>query len=89
VFLCWRTELSGKKHNSLGLTDQLDSNIRNHGRPFQVLFANRFAEAIKRTIQSAELQKLDPVIGSVSQFTDSTSVFDEVKLYDKLKNLYR
>jgi len=56
---------------------------------FQVLFAGRFAEAIRKVIPSAELKQLVPERGSVSQFTDSVTVFDDVKLYGKLKNLYQ
>jgi len=56
---------------------------------FQVLSAGRFTEAIRKVIQSAELKQLVPEIGSVSQFTDSTTVFDDVKLYSKLEYLYR
>jgi len=83
-------KIIAEKHNSLGITEELDSNIRNYfSRPFQVLSAGRFAEAIRKVIQSAELKQLVPEIGSVSQFTDSTTVFDDVKLYQKLKNLYQ
>jgi hypothetical protein len=78
------------RHNSLGLTEELSSTTRDYyGRPFQVLMAERFAEAITKAIQSTELKQLDPIIGSVSQFTDSTTVFDEVQLYGKLGNLYQ
>ena len=83
-------KIMAEKHNSLGITEELDSNIRNYfSRPFQVLSAGRFVEAIRKVIQSAELKQLVPEIGSVSQFTDSTTVFDDVKLYVKLKNLYQ
>ena len=81
--------IAADKHNALGITEELDSKIGDYfERPFPVLFAGRFAEAIRKTIESAELKQLVPEIGSVSQFTDSTTVFDNVKLYGKLKHLY-
>jgi hypothetical protein len=71
------------KHNSLGLTEELSSNIRGYfSRPFQVLSA-------RNAIHNMELKQLTPVIGSVGQFTDSTTVFDDVQLYARLKNLYQ
>lgn len=82
--------MAAEKHNSLGLTEPLDPTIRGYfGRPFQVLFAGRFAEAIQKTIRSAELKQLVPPFGSVCQFTDSTTVFDDGRLSEKLKGLYR
>jgi hypothetical protein len=82
-------QLLAEKQNSLGLTDNLDPTLRNYfGRPFQVLFARRFADAIQKTIRNDTLSQLTPVIGSVSQFTDSETLFDNVQLYEKLKNLY-
>ena len=78
------------RHNSLGLAEELSSATRDYyGRPFQVLMAERFAEAIIKAIHSSELKQLRPVIGSVSQFTDSTTVFDNVQVSGKLKNLYQ
>ena len=78
------------KHNSLGLTEELSSNNRGYfGRPFQVLSAGRFAEALKKVIDNTELKQLTPIIGAVGQFTDSTTVFDDVQLYERLKKLYQ
>jgi len=82
--------MAADKHNSLGLTEEVSSDLQDYfGRPFQVLFAGRFAEALSNTIHSSELKQFVPAIGSVCQFTDSTTVFDDVKLYEKLKNLYQ
>ena len=80
----------GDKHNTLNLTEQLSSATRPYfGRPFRVLSAERFADALREKIHDPELQRLVPAIGSVSQFSDSTAVYDNVGLAGKLKCLYQ
>jgi hypothetical protein len=79
-----------EKHNTLDLTGELSSAIRPYfGRPFRVLSAERFAEALAEKIHDPELKALIPDIGSVSQFSDSTKVYDDVGLAAKLKHLYQ
>jgi hypothetical protein len=88
-YLAKAYSIMADKHNSLGIAVGLSSQTRNYfGRPFQVLFAERFAEAARNAIQSHELKQLVPLIGSVSQFTDSTALLDNVHLYRKLSSLY-
>ena len=78
------------KHNTLGLTGELSSATGPYfGRPFRVLSAQRFAEALRQKIHDPELKGLSPAIGSVSQFTDSTTIYDDVRLAGKLKGLYQ
>jgi hypothetical protein len=79
-----------EKHNALSLTEELSVEMSAYfGRPFQVVGAHRFAAALRRAIHCAELQHLVPAIGSVSQFTDSVTLFDDIKLYGKLQKLYQ
>jgi hypothetical protein len=54
-----------------------------------VLSAERFAEALREKIRDPELKALIPAIGSVSQFSDSTKVYDDVGLAAKLEHLYQ
>jgi len=76
--------------NSLGLTEKLDSSTREYfDRPFRVLMADRFADALMDAVQKPDLKKLRPPFGSVCQFTDSTTVFDDPALADRLKSLYK
>lgn len=44
---------------------------RYHSRPFLVLHAERFAQALNRTVTHPELRSR-PLIGSVDQWADST-----------------
>ncbi|MFI7410478.1 DUF4037 domain-containing protein [Streptomyces sp. NPDC049627] len=79
----WRTrerhlghayEIVAHQHNQLRLTDRVDTATRPyHSRPFQVLRADRFTEALTARITDPALKELPP-IGAVDQFTDSTDV---------------
>jgi hypothetical protein len=81
--------LMAEKHNSLEITEKLNTDIRDYfGRPFQVLFAGRFSEALLKAIQNPKLKQIVPPIGSVSQFSDSTTVFDDHRFFTKLKAMY-
>ena len=59
-------------HNELGLTEPLDTGTRPfHDRPYQVLHAERFAEALAAGL--TDLRAL-PFTGAVDQFADSTDL---------------
>lgn len=65
-------------HNDLGLTEVVDPVTRPYyERPFQVLHAERFAEALVATIGDASIRRL-PLTGAVDQFVDSTDVLGDV-----------
>jgi hypothetical protein len=76
------------EHNSLGMTEPLSAATRNFfGRPYQVLFAGRFADAISATISDPTLRNLAQ-IGAVDQFTDSVAVHSNSRIAAKLKSIY-
>jgi hypothetical protein len=82
--------LVAEQHNGLGLIPPLSTGTTDYfGRPYQVLFAGRFAEAIQQAIGSEAVKAIEPYLGSVSQFSDSTDVVDNLKVGDRLKILYR
>jgi hypothetical protein len=59
-------------HNELGLTDPVDPSTRPyHDRPFQVLHAERFSQALVAGIADPDLRAL-PLTGAVDQFADNT-----------------
>jgi len=81
--------LMAKRHNSLGLTELLETNTSDFfKRPFHVLRAERFSNALLRLIQTPELRSL-PLIGAVTQFTDSVTLYDDVSLQTRLRHLYQ
>ena len=73
-------------HNTLGLTDPLDPATRPYyTRPYQVLHADRFAEALFATIADPEIRDLPPH-GNADQTFDSTDVLSH---RDRCRALYR
>ncbi|MBE3010957.1 DUF4037 domain-containing protein [Microbispora sp. NEAU-D428] len=61
-------------HNALGLTRPVDPRTRPyHDRPYRVLRAERFTEALLETITDPEVRRL-PLTGTVDQYVDSTDV---------------
>ncbi|WP_042450849.1 DUF4037 domain-containing protein [Streptacidiphilus jiangxiensis] len=67
-------------HNETGLTSPPATTCRPyHGRPYQVLFAERFANATAETVTDPQLRTL-PRIGNVDQWADSTDLLGAQEL---------
>ncbi|MFF7557020.1 DUF4037 domain-containing protein [Streptomyces olivaceus] len=61
-------------HNRLGLTGPVDPATRPyHARPYRVLHAERFADALTARVTEPAVRALPPT-GAVDQFTDSTDL---------------
>ncbi|WP_307845503.1 DUF4037 domain-containing protein [Planomonospora sp. ID67723] len=72
--LCRAYERVAALHNRLALTEPLESSTRcHHARPFQVIDAQRFADALTASITDPVVAGLPPV-GSVDQFADSADL---------------
>jgi hypothetical protein len=68
------------RHNELGLTDPLDESTEQYfGRPYLVIRAGRFADALRGTLHGTEFVSLDP-LGAVDQFVDSTDALTRPQL---------
>jgi len=81
--------LMAKQHNALRVTEPLSTKTSNYyGRPYTVIFADRFAGALKLAIRSRAVKKLKTDIGSIDQFTDSTNVIEDLRLIGQLKDVY-
>jgi hypothetical protein len=66
-------QLVAGMHNALGITAPLDSGVTPfHKRPFLVLHADRFVDAIRAEISGQEVLALPEHLGSADQFIDST-----------------
>ncbi|MEV4908288.1 DUF4037 domain-containing protein [Streptomyces albidoflavus] len=62
------------RQNATGLTDPVDPALRPyHDRPYQVLHAERFTQALTATLTDPALRAL-PLTGSIDQQTDNTDV---------------
>jgi hypothetical protein len=69
-------EIAAGLHNELGLTEPLEVTVRYfHDRPFRVLDAYRFTDALVATISDPAVRALPPV-GAIDQYVDSTDVTD-------------
>jgi uncharacterized protein DUF4037 len=74
--LCTAYEAAGRRQNATGLTPPLDPRPRPyHGRPYLVLHAERFAQALAATIDEPDLRRL-PLVGGVDQWADSPDLLD-------------
>jgi hypothetical protein len=73
-------EATAALHNQLRLTDPVDPATRPyHSRPFRVLRAERFAQALTACITDPDIRHL-PAAGAVDQFIDSTDVLTRPEL---------
>ena len=82
-------EIVAGMHNSLGITEPMKAKVSNfHNRPFLVIRADDFAEAIYATIQDEEVLSLSKFLGGVDQFVNSTDVLSKPERYPKLRNMF-
>ena len=71
---------AARLHNQLGLTGPVAAITRRYyDRPYQVLGADRFADALRGQISSAQLRGL-PLTGAADQFIDSTDAAGDLGL---------
>ncbi|GGL02094.1 hypothetical protein Sme01_46860 [Sphaerisporangium melleum] len=74
--LCRAYQRVASLHNRLALTEPLDTSVRGyHDRPFRVIGAARFAEALLDTV-GPPLRDL-PATGSVDQFCDGVALLGD------------
>jgi hypothetical protein len=72
--LCRAYQLTAALHNRLMLTVPIDPGVRTfHDRPFRVLGAGRFADALMAVVRDPRIRALAPV-GAVDQFADSADL---------------
>lgn len=81
-------EIMAKRHHKLDLTEPIEWTTRGFfGRPFRVLFAGRFAEALQEKIKDPWLKTL-PFYGSIDQFSTSTDLLEDADAWPRLRHLY-
>jgi hypothetical protein len=82
-------ELVARRHNALGITEELDPSPRPYfDRPAQVLDAGRFVHACLATVTDEAVARCG-LIGSIDQFADNTDVLSNPATYRKLIDVYR
>jgi hypothetical protein len=76
-------------HNGLGLTEQIQSTVAPfHRRPFQIIHAYRFVDAIRRQIRDTAVLSLPEYLGGIDQIANATDVLSNPRQYLALKQLY-
>jgi hypothetical protein len=76
IHLCAAYEIVAARHNALGLTEPVETSVRYfHDRPFRVLDAYRFTDALIPTIEDPAVRELPPV-GAIDQYVDNTDLTD-------------
>ena len=82
-------EIVAVMHNELGITEPLSTQASQfHSRPFLVIQAGEFADAIRDQIKDERVRNLPEAIGSIDQFVDSTDVLSNAWLRRRAKAIY-
>ena len=84
-------ELLACKQNALGLTSPLPEKLSlYHGRPFQVIQAEKFAKAIFDRITDPQVRRIAEKgpLGGIDQFSDNTIMRSDPRWRQALKALY-
>ena len=88
-FLAQAYEIVARMHNALGITMPLhETAAQFHGRPYLVAGDDRFAQELRKFVESEEVRSLKHNLGSVNQFVDSNDQLDGLDLQKDLKKLY-
>jgi hypothetical protein len=83
-------ETIAEKHNQLSITKPLSTKVSPfYERPFVVIQAERFAEAIRAAITSEAVLALSPSLGGIDQFVDSTDVLSYPEAFSQLRPMYQ
>jgi hypothetical protein len=78
-----------RRHNELEVTEDVDPNTRPFwGRPFRVLFADRFVNALRQAIVDPGLRAVDHQAGAVDCVSDNVDFLDQPSLFRELVDLY-
>ncbi len=79
----------GDMHNALDATGPMDPSPRRYfTRPYVVMRADRFANALLNAVQSEELRRIPVRMGAIDQVIDSTDFIEHPETYRKVLALY-
>ena len=83
-------EIVAEIQNGLGITDPLPAKVSRYiRRPFDVIQAERFADAIEAKIEDSRIRSLPKQIGSIDQFVNSTDILSHADRRRRLVEMYR
>jgi hypothetical protein len=84
-------ETLARRHNHLGITESLLEKVSPfYFRPFQVIRADRFAEAIREQITDPAVRQMaeHSLLGGIDQLSDSTDLRSDASWRPALRKLY-
>ena len=83
-------EYMAKLHNDLGITDPLTTEVSQfYNRPFMIIHAEKFAEAIHAKIKDDEVKELPKYLGGIDQYVDSTDVLSYTNKFRRFWSMYQ
>ena len=89
-YLCHAYEIVAGMHNVLGITEPLATDVSYfHDRPFRIIDAGRFVDALKEAMTDKAVKAIRTDIGSIDQFSHSTDLRSDPQLHKKLQSLYK
>ena len=84
-------EALARMHNALGITKPMpEHTVQFHGRPYQVMAMQGFADSLLVTIADPEMRLIaeKPPIGGIDFFSDNTDLLENVELRRRIRRLY-
>lgn len=83
-------EFAARRHNQLAITPPLEGTVSHfYERPYLVIHAERFADAIRAQITDPAVQALPHGLGGVDQLFDSTDVLSEPRRFARARALFQ
>ncbi|MHA1136145.1 MAG: DUF4037 domain-containing protein [Candidatus Thorarchaeota archaeon] len=83
-------EYVAKLHNDLEITDSLTTEASQFfNRPFMIIRADKFAEAIHAKIEDDEVKQLPKYLGGIDQYVDSTEVLSYTEKFRRFWSMYQ
>jgi hypothetical protein len=82
-------EAAARRHNALEVTEAVDPTVRQFwGRPFRVLFADRFVDALRDAVSDSEVRAVEHLAGSIDAVSDNVDVLTDPRVWRALVGLY-
>jgi hypothetical protein len=79
-----------RRHNQLAITPPQPTQVSEfHGRPYLVIHADRFVDALLDAISNQSVKELPTHLGGIDQFVDSTDVLAYPKRLSQFRELIR
>jgi len=83
-------EYIAKLHNDLRITDSLTTEVSQYyNRPFMIIRADKFADAIHAKIVDEEVKQLPKYLGGIDQYVDSTEVLSFTEKFRRFWSMYQ